>query len=48
MMQAKREQALVGLFVLVAAAVLFATVFAMSGAFGRHVTKRLPRRQTRR
>jgi phospholipid/cholesterol/gamma-HCH transport system substrate-binding protein len=39
MMQAKREQALVGLFVLVAAAVLFATVFAMSGAFRRHVTK---------
>src|SRR6266436_4507618 len=33
-MEAKREQALVGLFVLVAAAVLVATVFALSGAFG--------------
>ena len=32
-MEAKREQALVGLFVLVAAAVLVATVFALSGAF---------------
>lgn len=39
MMQPKREQTLVGLFVLIAVAVLFATVFAMSGAFGRHVTK---------
>src|SRR6202140_2299110 len=34
-MQSKREQAFVGLFVLVAAAVLMATVFAISGAFGR-------------
>jgi phospholipid/cholesterol/gamma-HCH transport system substrate-binding protein len=34
-MQSKREQAFVGLFVLVAAAVLLATVFAISGAFGR-------------
>jgi len=33
-MEAKREQALVGLFVLVAAAVLVAAVFALSGAFG--------------
>ncbi len=33
-MESKREQALVGLFVLVAAAVLVATVFALSGAFG--------------
>ncbi len=33
-MQAKREQAMVGLFVLVAGAVLVATVFALSGAFG--------------
>ncbi len=34
-MQSKREQAFVGLFVLVAAGVLIATVFAISGAFGR-------------
>jgi phospholipid/cholesterol/gamma-HCH transport system substrate-binding protein len=34
-MEPKREQAIVGLFVLIATAVLFATVFAMSGAFGR-------------
>ena len=33
-MQPKHEQALVGLFVLIAVAVLFATVFTMSGAFG--------------
>ncbi len=33
-MDAKREQAMVGLFVLVAGAVLIATVFALSGAFG--------------
>ena len=39
MMQPKREQALVGLFVLVAVTVLFSTVFAMSGAFGRRTTK---------
>jgi phospholipid/cholesterol/gamma-HCH transport system substrate-binding protein len=38
-MQPKREQALVGLFVLIAVAVLFFTVFAMSGAFGRSTTK---------
>jgi len=38
-MQPRREQALVGLFVLVALAVLFATVFTMSGAFGRSTTK---------
>jgi len=37
-MGAKREQALVGLFVLVAAAVLVATVFALSGAFGSAAT----------
>jgi phospholipid/cholesterol/gamma-HCH transport system substrate-binding protein len=33
-MEAKREQAMVGLFVLIASAVLIATVFALSGAFG--------------
>jgi phospholipid/cholesterol/gamma-HCH transport system substrate-binding protein len=33
-MGAKREQAMVGLFVLVAGAVLIATVFALTGAFG--------------
>ena len=33
-MEAKREQALVGLFVLVAGAVLVGTVFALTGAFG--------------
>ena len=33
-MEPKREQALVGLFVLVAAGVLVATVFVISGAFG--------------
>ncbi len=33
-MESKREQALVGLFVLVAGAVLVATVFALTGAFG--------------
>jgi phospholipid/cholesterol/gamma-HCH transport system substrate-binding protein len=38
-MQPKREQALVGLFVLIAVAVLFGTVFAMSGALGRSTTK---------
>jgi phospholipid/cholesterol/gamma-HCH transport system substrate-binding protein len=38
-MQPKREQALVGMFVLIAVAVLFATVFTMSGAFGRSTTK---------
>jgi len=34
-MEAKREQAMVGLFVLVAAAVLIATVFALGGAFSK-------------
>jgi phospholipid/cholesterol/gamma-HCH transport system substrate-binding protein len=38
-MQPKREQALVGLFVLIAVAVLFATVFTMSGAFGGSTIK---------
>jgi phospholipid/cholesterol/gamma-HCH transport system substrate-binding protein len=38
-MQSKREQVLVGLFVLVAVAVLFGTVFAMSGAYGRSTAK---------
>jgi len=38
-MQPKREQALVGLFVLIAVAVLFATVFTISGAFGRSTIK---------
>ena len=33
-MQSKREQTIVGMFVLVAAAVLVTTVFALSGAFG--------------
>src|SRR5437899_1874162 len=33
-MEPKREQALVGLFVLMAAGVLIATVFAITGAFG--------------
>jgi phospholipid/cholesterol/gamma-HCH transport system substrate-binding protein len=36
-MNAKTEQALVGIFVIVAAGVLVATVFLMSGAFGRSV-----------
>jgi phospholipid/cholesterol/gamma-HCH transport system substrate-binding protein len=36
-MNAKSQQALVGLFVIVAAGVLIATVFTMSGAFGRSV-----------
>ena len=34
-MDSKKEQALVGLFVLIAFGVLLATVFAISGAFGR-------------
>jgi len=38
-MQPKREHTLVGLFVLIAVAVLFATVFTMSGAFARSSTK---------
>ena len=33
-MEAKREQAMVGLFVLIAGGVLVATVFALTGAFG--------------
>ncbi len=37
-MKAKREQALVGLFVLVVAALLVATVFALTGAFTRSAT----------
>jgi phospholipid/cholesterol/gamma-HCH transport system substrate-binding protein len=37
-MEAKREQALVGLFVLVAAALLLATLFALTGVFGRSTT----------
>jgi phospholipid/cholesterol/gamma-HCH transport system substrate-binding protein len=37
-MEAKREQALVGFFVLVVAAVLVATVFALTGAFARAST----------
>jgi phospholipid/cholesterol/gamma-HCH transport system substrate-binding protein len=37
-MEARREQALVGLFVIVAAAVLVATVFGITGAFG-HTAK---------
>ena len=38
-MQPKRESALVGLFVLIAVAVLFATVLTMSRAFGQSTTK---------
>ncbi len=37
-MQSKREQAMVGLFVLVASAVLVVTVFALTGAFGGAAT----------
>ncbi len=37
-MEPKREQALVGLFVLVVAVLLIATVFALGGAFGRATT----------
>src|ERR1700757_2237547 len=36
-MNTKGEQALVGIFVIVATAVLIGTVFLMSGAFGRSV-----------
>jgi phospholipid/cholesterol/gamma-HCH transport system substrate-binding protein len=36
-MEARREQAMVGLFVIVAAAVLIATVVGITGAFGRTV-----------
>jgi phospholipid/cholesterol/gamma-HCH transport system substrate-binding protein len=38
-MQPRHEQALVGLFVLIAVAVLFATVFTMSGAFAGSTVK---------
>jgi phospholipid/cholesterol/gamma-HCH transport system substrate-binding protein len=38
-MQPKRDQTLVGLFVLIAVAVLFATVLSISGAFGRSTIK---------
>jgi ABC-type transporter Mla subunit MlaD len=38
-MQSKREHVFVGLFVLIAVLVLFATVFVMSGAYGRSATK---------
>src|SRR5579871_6277731 len=34
-MEARREQVIVGIFVLLATGLLVATVFAMSGAFGR-------------
>ncbi|MFN8009422.1 MAG: MlaD family protein [Terriglobia bacterium] len=34
-MESRREQALVGLFVIIAGAILIATVFAMGGVFGR-------------
>src|SRR5256886_10630841 len=34
-MESKREQAMVGSFVLVAGVVLVATIFALTGAFGR-------------
>ena len=37
-MESKREQAMVGLFVLIASSVLVATVFALTGAFGRSAT----------
>ena len=38
-MQSKRESVFVGSFLLIAVAVLFGAVFAMSGAFGRSTTK---------
>ena len=38
-MQSKREQIIVGLFVLVAVVVLFGTVFVVSGTYGRSTTK---------
>ena len=38
-MKAKRESFFVGLFMLIAVAILFATVFTMSGALGRPTTK---------
>lgn len=37
-MDSKREEALVGLFVLIAAAVLLVTLFSLTGAFGRSAT----------
>lgn len=38
-MTGRRDQVLVGLFMLIASAILIATVFAMSGAFGRSTKK---------
>lgn len=38
-MQPKREQVLVGMFVLIAVSILFVTVFTMSGAAGKSTTK---------
>lgn len=38
-MQPKREQVLVGMFVLIAVSILFVTVFTMSGAAGKSMTK---------
>src|SRR6201997_4697941 len=38
-MQAKREQVLGGLFVVIAVTVLFVTVFSMSGAAGKSTTR---------
>ena len=37
-MESKREQALVGLFVIVASGLLIATVFILSGTFDRGLT----------
>lgn len=38
-MQAQRESAMVGLFVVIAGAIFFSAVFAMTGAFARSTTK---------
>ena len=38
-MQSKRESAIVGLFVLIAGAIFFSSVFAITGAFARSTTK---------
>jgi phospholipid/cholesterol/gamma-HCH transport system substrate-binding protein len=38
-MQSQRESAIVGLFVLIAGAIFFSAVFAMTGAFARFTTK---------
>src|SRR5882762_8653936 len=38
-MQSQRESAIVGLFVLIAGAIFFSAVFAMTGAFARSTTK---------